>query len=373
MTNLRHAPRLSPGLLLILGTSVVALAISDIPQAAAASDETIAVEQTISASATDREALRRAAIRQRMHSNTRSYATLIEDAAVPSEPALQASRSTGHKARVLCRVKDRYTDPNVLPITKQRLVERVAENLSLSPGAVTEMLAGSLHCEEVLNGLYPYLFYAGDPEQEPGTPAPVPSPIPTPVQLPGAIGPSQEEAPAAAAPSLLPSAAIAGTSTPPQEDAAVPATAEEVDGVLEGDSALTQEAMLRTLCRLRERGLRDAAAFEESIPDVSARFAERWNVDLDSIASALRNSALCSKPESITLTAQPSAAVEEEPAEVFGPPAPGSEAQEPGAGANLLNRIKALPPIILAIGGLTLLTFIALIILIILPLFVPQE
>ncbi|MDD5469480.1 MAG: hypothetical protein PHO92_01630 [Candidatus Peribacteraceae bacterium] len=371
MTHLRSSLRLSPALLLVLGTALVALATSGIPQAASAADETPLAEQaTASAepmSATEREAMRREAIRQRMHSNTRSYATLIEDATVPSDSTLQTSRSAGHKARVLCRVKDRYTDPNILPITKQRLVERVAENLSLSPSAVTELLEGSLNCEEVLDGLYPYLFYAGDTQ----TPAPAPSPVPSPVSPPSDTGTPQEVVPAPAATPPAPDAPTADTPSSAQAD--IPgAPTEEEDTIFEGDSALTQEAMLRTLCRLRERGLRDARAFERSIPDLSARFAERWNVDPDSIAAALRNSALCSNPESITLTVQPSAPTEE-PADVFGPPAPSSVVQEPSAGTDLMQKIKALPPIILAVGGLTILTFIALIILILLPLFRAQE
>ena len=337
-------------LLITVGVSLALPNHIGVPNATAASGDTIVEKTDGTMSATEREAQRRKKIQSRMHRNTRVYVDVIKSAELPTSSTTKIV-STSYKARLLCRVKSRYMDSAVSSASKQRLIERVSQDLSLAPLAVVNILEGKLDCDEVLGGRYPYLFYAGNDNPTPTTvltynPAPqqliVPTPTPTPTVPPTT------------------------SSAPTTEESDIEES--EIAEVEAGEDVITQETMMRILCRVRERGIRDIPAFERSIPDVSARFSERWNIDQDSIASALRNNKICTQPASIVLIESTKV---EEP-EQFGPPAP-ANLQDETEDSAIMNRIKGLPPIILIVGGMTVFTFIALMMLIILPLFKIQE
>lgn len=335
-------------LLITVGVSLALPNHIGVPNATAASGDTIVEKNDGTMSATEREAQRREKIRSRIHRNTRAYVDVIKSAELPTSSTTQIV-STSYKARLLCRVKSRYTDSTVSSASKQRLVERVSQDLSLAPIAVVNILEGILDCDEVLGGRYPYLFYAGNDNPTPTTvlpsnPATQPLIVPTPT----------------------PVVAQNTSSAPTTEESDIEES--EIAEVEAEEDVITQETMMRILCRVRERGIRDIPAFERSIPDVSARFSERWDIDQDSIASALRNNKICTQPASIVLIESTKV---EEP-EQFGPPAP-ANLQDETEGSTIMNRIKGLPPIILIVGGMTVFTFIALMLLIILPLFKIQE
>jgi len=139
-------------------------------------------------------------------------------------------------------------------------------------------------------------------------------------------------------------------------------------------SSPTLETKLRILCRVQQRGMRDPFTFQSNVEAIAQRFADQWNMD-DSgpIASALLSSALCTEPERISLEKRDEP---EQTAEaVVG--AAGSQGDSnsagPSAWSQIGSRLASLPPVILGVAGLTVITFMTLVVLLLLPLVQRQK
>ena len=314
-----------------------------------------------------REYLRRQKVEQRTNANSRRYAPVIpivipinipntEEEEEQSTEITILSDSIGslsRRSRLICRVRNRFNDPNVLAITKQRMVERLSEKLLIDEDATASILQSIRFCETILGEEYPYLFYAGSDSigKEPLV-APIEAPLPV-------ILPYEPFSPP-----------VPGVKTQ-ETDVELEPTEEDLE-----KKQLSAEAKLRTLCRVQQRGSTNQKYFEHNIGMVASQFAERWNIDQSTIADVLLNNDLCDNPDTRIIEDAMLPPKEVKPTDPIIVEKSSEEVIKTedgnGIGATLnsfVNNMKKVPMMILIVGGLALITFLVLVILILIPFF----
>ena len=255
---------------------------------------------------------------------------------------------------LICRVRERYAIAP-LAITRERLVTRLANATNTDPRTVEALITNEQHCQTFAPQPHPSLFYAGAHEGETEhLQAPEASDDATPPPSHTTESPSSVSSPL-----QPPATTVPQDQTPPLETVS-PTT----------PPLATMQSLL---CRLQQRLRNDDTATPGVLSELAAKYAAEWNVQPNRIERALQDDDLCTSPTGTYFAGllQGNAPTEDDDvtSSAASSKATGNTSEPVADSPSFWSTLTSLPPAVLIVAGMGLLTFFALILLLLAPLF----